>query len=87
MEKSATKSKSRITRKNYSRVSGALELPNLVEIQTNSYKWFKEEGIKEVFNDVYPISNFNETLTLNIRLTKVKIEMQIILHLFVLLYV
>ena len=64
MEKSATKSKSRITRKNYSRVSGALELPNLVEIQTNSYKWFKEEGIKEVFNDVYPISNFNETLTL-----------------------
>lgn len=64
MESSVTKAKSRITRKNYSRVSGSLELPNLVEIQTNSYKWFKEEGIKEVFNDVYPISNFNETMTL-----------------------
>lgn len=64
MEKSATKAKSRITRRNYSRVSGSLELPNLVEIQTNSYKWFKEEGIKEVFEDIYPISNFNETLTL-----------------------
>ncbi len=64
MEKSVTKAKSRINRRNYSRVSGSLELPNLVEIQTNSYKWFKNEGIKEVFHDVYPISNFNETLTL-----------------------
>ena len=51
-------------RRDYSKVSGNLELPNLVEIQTNSYKWFKEEGIKEVFEDIYPISNFNETLTL-----------------------
>ena len=41
-----------------------LELPNLVEIQTNSYKWFKEVGIKEVFDDIYPITNFNETLSL-----------------------
>ena len=42
----------------------SLELPNLVEIQTNSYKWFKEVGIKEVFDDIYPITNFNETLSL-----------------------
>ena len=64
MEKNVTRVKSRINRRNYSRISGSLELPNLVEIQTNSYAWFKNEGIKEVFNDVYPISNFNETLTL-----------------------
>ncbi|WP_028042775.1 DNA-directed RNA polymerase subunit beta [Candidatus Stoquefichus massiliensis] len=64
MEKNVTQAKSRINRRNYSRISGSLELPNLVEIQTNSYDWFKNEGIKEVFNDVYPISNFNETLTL-----------------------
>ncbi len=64
MEKNVTQAKSRINRRNYSRISGSLELPNLVEIQTNSYEWFKNEGVKEVFNDVYPISNFNETLTL-----------------------
>ncbi len=64
MEKNVTQAKSRINRRNYSRISGSLELPNLVEIQTNSFEWFKNEGIKEVYNDVYPISNYNETLTL-----------------------
>ncbi len=64
MENKTTKAKSKIYRRNYSRISGSLELPNLVEIQTNSYKWFKEEGIKEVFHDIYPITNFNETLSL-----------------------
>jgi len=64
VEKQTTTAKSKITRRNYSRISGSLELPNLVEIQTNSYKWFKEVGIKEVFDDIYPITNFNETLSL-----------------------
>ena len=64
MKKQTTTAKSKITRRNYSRISGSLELPNLVEIQTNSYKWFKEVGIKEVFDDIYPITNFNETLSL-----------------------
>lgn len=64
MENKITEAKSKITRRNYSRISGSLELPNLVEIQTNSYKWFKEVGIKEVFEDIYPITNFNETLSL-----------------------
>jgi DNA-directed RNA polymerase subunit beta len=64
VENKITKAKSKITRRNYSRISGSLELPNLVEIQTNSYKWFKEVGIKEVFEDIYPITNFNETLSL-----------------------
>ena len=64
MENKITEAKSKITRRNYSRISGSLELTNLVEIQTNSYKWFKEVGIKEVFEDIYPITNFNETLSL-----------------------
>ncbi len=55
---------SKIERRDYSRISGSLELPNLVEVQTDSYRWFCEEGIREVFNDVYPISNFAETLSL-----------------------
>ena len=42
MENKITEAKSKITRRNYSRISGSLELPNLVEIQTNSYKWFKD---------------------------------------------
>ncbi len=64
MEKNVTQAKSRITRRNYSRISGSLELPNLVEIQTDSFEWFKNVGIKEVFEDIYPITNFNETLSL-----------------------
>lgn len=39
-------------------------LPDLVEVQTKSFEWFKEFGISEVFNDIYPISNFGKTLSL-----------------------
>ena len=42
-------------RRDYSKVSGHLELPNLVEIQTDSFAWFKNEGINEVFNEIYPM--------------------------------
>ncbi len=55
----------KVTRRDYSKVSGSLELPNLVEIQTNSFNWFKEEGIKEVFDEIYPIKNYNNTITLS----------------------
>ena len=51
-------------RRDYSKVSGKLELPNLVEIQTDSFKWFMEEGIKEVFEDIYPISNYSGNIRL-----------------------
>ena len=47
------------TRRDYSKVSGSLELPNLVEIQTDSFDWFKNEGIRGVFEDIYPISNYH----------------------------
>ena len=53
------------TRRDYSKVSGKLELPKLVEIQTDSFKWFVEEGIKEVFEDIYPISNYAGNISLH----------------------
>lgn len=55
------------TRRDYSKSSAELELPNLVEIQTASFKWFMEEGIGEVFNDVYPISSYAETMRLSFK--------------------
>ena len=52
------------SRRDYSKVSGTLELPNLVEIQTNSFQWFKDEGIREVFEEIYPITNYSGSIRL-----------------------
>ncbi|MCF0107692.1 MAG: DNA-directed RNA polymerase subunit beta [Bacilli bacterium] len=49
----------------YSRVSGKLPLPNLVEIQTKSYEEFKEKGLDEVFRESFPIYNYTETLSID----------------------
>lgn len=46
----------------FSKISGTLPLPNLVEIQTNSFAWLKQSGIDEVFKDIYPIKSPNEQL-------------------------
>ena len=46
---------------NFSKISGSLELPNLVEIQTDSYKWFLDKGINEVMEEVFPIASYTET--------------------------
>lgn len=46
-------------RRDYSKVSGGLELPNLIEIQTDYFEWFKNEGIREVFEDIFPIVSNN----------------------------
>ena len=54
------------TRRDYSKVSGNLELPNLVEVQTDSFRWFITEGIKEVFDDIYPIQNYGGNITLEV---------------------
>ena len=42
-------------RMSYARRKEVLEMPNLIEIQKNSYKWFLDEGLKEVFEDISPI--------------------------------
>ncbi len=49
----------------YSKISGTLPLPNLVEIQTNSFKWLIDKGLDEVFRDIYPIKNPSETLIID----------------------
>jgi len=54
------------TRRDYSKVSGNLDLPNLVEVQTDSFKWFTTEGIKEVFDDIYPIQNYSGNIRLKL---------------------
>ncbi|MDT2816191.1 DNA-directed RNA polymerase subunit beta [Vagococcus carniphilus] len=51
-------------RRSYSRISEVLELPNLIEIQTDSYKWFLDEGLREMFEDILPITDFSDKLSL-----------------------
>ncbi|MBS4829687.1 MAG: DNA-directed RNA polymerase subunit beta [Firmicutes bacterium] len=51
-------------RMSYARRKEVLEMPNLIEIQKNSYKWFLEEGLKEVFDDISPISDYSGHLSL-----------------------
>lgn len=52
------------TRRSFSRIKEILPLPNLTDVQTESYKWFLDEGVKEVFDDVLPISDASGRLTL-----------------------
>ena len=49
---------------NFSKISGTLPLPYLVEIQTDSYTSFLKDGIKEVLEDVFPIENYSHTLSI-----------------------
>ncbi len=51
-------------RMSYARQKEVLEMPNLIEVQTNSYQWFLNEGLKEVFRDISPISDFGGHLSL-----------------------
>ena len=52
-------------RYNYSKISGKLSLPNLVEIQTKSYEEFKATGLDEVFRESFPILNYTDTLSID----------------------
>ena len=53
------------TRMSFGKISEALEMPNLIEVQKNSYNWFLKEGLKEVFRDVSAITDYNNNLVLN----------------------
>ncbi len=53
------------TRMSFSKINEVIEMPNLIEIQKNSYKWFLEEGIKEVFEDISSITDSNGKLVLS----------------------
>ena len=51
-------------RMSYSRQKEVLEMPNFIEVQKNSYRWFLTDGLKEVFEDISPISDFGGHLSL-----------------------
>jgi DNA-directed RNA polymerase subunit beta len=51
-------------RRSYSRIKEVLDLPNLIEIQTDSYNWFLDEGLREMFEDIMPIEDFAGNLSL-----------------------
>ncbi len=51
-------------RRSFARINEVLELPNLIEIQTASYEWFMEEGMREMFRDISPIQDFTGNLSL-----------------------
>ncbi len=51
-------------RRNYAKTKNAIELSNLLEIQKKSYDWFMTEGIKEVFDDIFPVESFTGNLSL-----------------------
>jgi len=51
-------------RKSFARIKEIMEMPNLIEVQTNSYKWFLDQGLKEMFQDISPICDFAGNLQL-----------------------
>ncbi|MBS5386017.1 MAG: DNA-directed RNA polymerase subunit beta [Clostridiales bacterium] len=51
-------------RMSYSRQKEVLEMPNLIEVQKDSYQWFLDEGLKEVFDDISPIADYSGHLSL-----------------------
>ena len=51
-------------RRSYSRIEEKLELPNLIEIQTNSYEWFLKSGLIEMFKDISPVEDFTGNISL-----------------------
>ena len=55
----------RTTRMSFSRIEEVREMPNLIEVQKNSYQWFLDEGLKEVFRDVSGITDFTGNLVLD----------------------
>ncbi|MDR0958391.1 MAG: DNA-directed RNA polymerase subunit beta, partial [Clostridiales bacterium] len=53
-----------VTRMDYSRIKETLAMPNLIEVQKDSYNWFLQEGLREVFRDISPISDHSGNLLL-----------------------
>ena len=52
-------------RMSYSRQKEVLEMPNLIEVQKDSYQWFLDEGLKEVFHDIGTIEDYTGNLALS----------------------
>ena len=54
-------------RMSFGKITEPLEMPNLIEVQKNSYQWFREEGLREVFRDMTAITDYNGNLVLNFK--------------------
>ena len=52
------------SRMSYSRKKEVLEMPNLIEVQRDSYQWFLDEGLREAFADISPITDYSGKLSL-----------------------
>ncbi|MCM0582101.1 DNA-directed RNA polymerase subunit beta [Weissella diestrammenae] len=61
-------------RRSYARIKEVLDLPNLIAIQKDSYDWFMDEGLSEMFNDILPIEDYQGKLTLEFVDYKLKDE-------------
>jgi DNA-directed RNA polymerase subunit beta len=57
--------KGRTIRKSYARTPNVVELPRLIEIQLQSFRWFQTEGLRELFDEISPIVSFNKNLELH----------------------
>ena len=55
----------RPVRKSYARTPTVLKLPRLIEVQLNSFEWFKREGLRDLFKEISPITSFNKNLELH----------------------
>ena len=53
------------TRKSFAKINEVMKMPNLIEVQKSSYRWFLEEGLKEVFKDIGEISDYTGNLVLD----------------------
>ena len=51
-------------RMSFAKINEVLDMPNLIEVQKNSYQWFLEEGLRDVFNDVSSITDYTGNLVL-----------------------
>ena len=54
------------TRYSYARIKEVMEMPHLLDIQRESYKWFLDEGLQDIFNDISPITDFTGNLVLTL---------------------
>jgi len=57
-----TRPASKVQRKSYARIPDTIEMPNLIQIQLDSFNWFKEEGLQELFDEINPVVDFTGRL-------------------------
>ncbi len=67
-------------RMSYSRRKEVLEMPNLIEVQKDSYQWFLDEGLKEVFDDISPIEDYAGKLSLEFYFVRFLLSIKIRFH-------